>query len=58
VIQEMGLAKTIQVANVTGAAGAIGISQFSTNQKGDGQSLLTGGFGMVASFLLQSRWSR
>jgi putative tricarboxylic transport membrane protein len=45
------LATNIQVSNVGGAGGAIGMAQFVRNDKGAGNSMIIGGFGMVASFL-------
>ena len=51
VLIDSGLARNIVVNNVVGAGGGVGIAQFATGQKGDGRSLMVGGFGMVASFL-------
>lgn len=50
-LQEAGLARGVQVSNVPGAAGAIGLAQFIKNDRGSGSSFIVGGFGMVASFL-------
>ena len=51
VLAETGIARNVTVNNVVGAGGGVGIAQFATQQKGDGRSLMVGGFGMVASFL-------
>ncbi|HEX7126941.1 MAG TPA: tripartite tricarboxylate transporter substrate-binding protein [Thermodesulfobacteriota bacterium] len=50
-IEEARLARKVQVINVPGAAGAIGLAQFIKNDRGRGDALIVGGFGMVASFL-------
>lgn len=50
-IQTAGLAKTIQVTNVPGAGGTIGLAQFVNNAKGDGNSLMVCGLVMVGSIL-------
>jgi putative tricarboxylic transport membrane protein len=46
-----GAAKSVQVTNVPGAGGAIGIAQFVNNAKGDGNSLMVNGFVMVGALL-------
>jgi putative tricarboxylic transport membrane protein len=50
-LDKAGLAKGITVTNVPGAAGAIGLAQFIRTDKGTPNSMMVGGFGMVASFL-------
>jgi len=46
-----GIAKGVQVNNVTGAGGTIGLSQL-INAKGDGNQLMVNGFVMVGAILL------
>lgn len=46
-----GIAKGVQVNNVTGAGGTIGLSQL-INAKGDGSQLMVNGFVMVGAILL------
>ncbi len=46
-----GLAKNIQVTNVPGAGGAIGLAQFVNNAKGDPSALMVNGFVMVGSLI-------
>ncbi len=46
-----GIAKSVQVANVTGAGGTIGLAQL-INAKGDGSQLMVNGFVMVGAILL------
>lgn len=46
-----GIAKSVQVTNVTGAGGTIGLSQL-INAKGDGSQLMVNGFVMVGAILL------
>jgi putative tricarboxylic transport membrane protein len=46
-----GIAKGVQVANVTGAGGTIGLAQL-INAKGDGNQLMVNGFVMVGAILL------
>ena len=50
-IQAAGLAKTVQVTNVPGAGGTIGLAQFVNNAKGDPNSLMVCGLVMVGSIL-------
>ncbi len=47
-----GAAKSVQVYNVAGAGGTVGLAQFVTNAKGDGSQLLVNGFVMVGAILL------
>ena len=47
-----GIAKSVQVANVTGAGGTIGLAQLVTAGKGDGSQLMVNGFVMVGAILL------
>lgn len=46
-----GIAKSVQVTNVTGAGGTIGLAQL-INAKGDGHQLMVNGFVMVGAILL------
>lgn len=46
-----GLAKSVQVYNVTGAGGSIGIVQFVTTSKGDPHQLMVNGLVMVGALL-------
>jgi putative tricarboxylic transport membrane protein len=46
-----GVAKNIQVSNVPGAGGTIGLAQFVDTQKGKGDSLLVTGLVMVGAIL-------
>lgn len=47
-----GIAKSVQVNNVAGAGGTIGLAQFVTGAKGDGSQLMVNGFVMVGAILL------
>ena len=47
-----GAAKSVQVANVPGAGGTVGIAQFVTGAKGDGNQLMVNGFVMVGAILM------
>ena len=46
-----GIAKSVQVTNVTGAGGTIGLAQL-IGAKGDGHQLMVNGFVMVGAILL------
>lgn len=46
-----GLAKNVQVSNVPGAGGAIGLAQFVNTAKGDPTQLMVNGFVMVGSLI-------
>lgn len=46
-----GIAKSVQVTNVPGAGGAIGLAQFVNASKGDGSALMVNGFVMVGALL-------
>jgi putative tricarboxylic transport membrane protein len=46
-----GVAKSVQVINVTGAGGTVGLAQV-VNSKGDGNTLMVNGFVMVGAILL------
>lgn len=47
-----GLAKSVQVTNVPGAGGTIGLAQLVNSAKGDGSTLMVNGFVMVGAILL------
>jgi putative tricarboxylic transport membrane protein len=47
-----GIAKSVQVNNVNGAGGTIGLAQFVNGSKGDGSQLMVNGFVMVGAILL------
>ena len=49
---ESGAAKSVQVTNIPGAGGTIGIAQFVNNAKGDGNQLMVSGLVMVGAILL------
>jgi putative tricarboxylic transport membrane protein len=50
-LTEAGLAKSVQVANVPGAGGTIGIAQFVNNAKGDATQLMASGYVMVGAII-------
>jgi putative tricarboxylic transport membrane protein len=50
-LQSAGLASGVQVKNVSGAGGTIGLAQFVTRTKGRGSSLLVSGLIMVGAIL-------
>lgn len=47
-----GIAKSVQVTNVAGAGGTVGLAQFVNSAKGDGNQLMVNGFVMVGAILL------
>ncbi|MBN9063248.1 MAG: C4-dicarboxylate ABC transporter substrate-binding protein [Rhizobiales bacterium 65-9] len=47
-----GIAKSVQVTNVTGAGGMVGLAQLVNANKGDGNQLMVNGFVMVGAILL------
>ncbi len=50
-LQAGGLASGIQVVNVPGAGGTIGLAQFVSSKQGQGNALLTGGLVMLGAIL-------
>jgi putative tricarboxylic transport membrane protein len=52
VLTATGIAKSVQVTNVAGAGGSVGIAQFVNNAKGDPSQLMVNGFVMVGALLL------
>jgi putative tricarboxylic transport membrane protein len=50
-MQEAGLASGIQVVNIPGAGGTIGLAQFVSSKEGQGNALMTGGLVMLGAIL-------
>jgi putative tricarboxylic transport membrane protein len=50
-LTQSGIAKSVQVTNVPGAGGSIGIAQLVNNSKGDGNQLMVMGYVMVGALL-------
>ena len=50
-LQDAGLASGVQVVNVAGAGGTIGLAQFVTSKKRKGDAVLVGGLVMVGAIL-------
>src|SRR5918993_37160 len=50
-LTQSGIAKNVQVTNVPGAGGTIGIVQFVNSGKGDGSQLMVNGYVMVGAIL-------
>src|SRR5688572_29840401 len=46
-----GLAKSVQVVNVPGAGGSVGLAQLINSAKGDGRQLMVNGFVMVGALI-------
>ncbi|CAM3270073.1 putative tricarboxylic transport membrane protein [Paracoccus aminovorans] len=51
VMQEEGISKSVQVQNVPGAGGTIGLAQFASQNKGNPSALIVGGYVMVGAIL-------
>ena len=51
VMQEEGVSGNVQVTNVPGAGGTIGLAQFVNQAKGDPEQLIVGGYVMVGAIL-------
>ncbi|HRO12800.1 tripartite tricarboxylate transporter substrate binding protein [Amaricoccus sp.] len=51
VMQQEGISGNVQVTNVPGAGGTIGLAQFVTQSKGDPEDLIVGGYVMVGAIL-------
>ncbi|MBM1174422.1 Bug family tripartite tricarboxylate transporter substrate binding protein [Microvirga arabica] len=51
VLTQTGLAKSVQVVNVTGAGGTVGLAQFVNQAKGDPTQLMVNGITMVGAIL-------
>ena len=50
-LQEEGLVQNVQVVNVPGAGGTIGIAQFVNNNRGSANHLIVGGYVMVGAII-------
>ena len=51
VMQEDGISGSVQVQNVPGAGGTIGLAQFASQNKGNPDALIVGGYVMVGAIL-------
>lgn len=51
VLQDEGIASNVQVTNVPGAGGTIGLAQFVNQAQGDPSQLIVGGYVMVGAIL-------
>ena len=51
VMQEEGIGGNVQVTNVPGAGGTIGLAQFVNQDKGNPDALIVGGYVMVGAIL-------
>ena len=51
VMQEDGISPSVQVQNVPGAGGTIGLAQFASQNSGNDQALIVGGYVMVGAIL-------
>ncbi len=51
VMQEEGISPSAQVQNVPGAGGTIGLAQFASQNKGNADALIVGGYVMVGAIL-------
>jgi putative tricarboxylic transport membrane protein len=47
-----GIARSVQVSNVAGAGGSVGIAQFVNGAKGDGNQMMVNGFVMVGALAM------
>ena len=54
VMREEGIGGNVQVVNVPGAGGTIGLAQFVNQSKGDPDGLIVGGYVMVGAILTNS----
>ena len=50
-MQQEGISGNVQVTNVPGAGGTIGLAQFVNQAKGDPEGLIVGGYVMVGAIL-------
>ena len=50
-LQEAGIVANVQVTNVPGAGGTIGLAQFVNTAKGDPTQLIVGGYVMVGAII-------
>ena len=51
VLQEAGVSGNVQVTNVPGAGGTIGLAQFVNQSNGNPEALIVGGYVMVGAIL-------
>lgn len=51
VLQAEGISRTVQVVNVPGAGGTIGLAQFASQNRGNPDALIVGGYVMVGAIL-------
>ncbi len=51
VLQQEGISKSVQVVNVPGAGGTIGLAQFAAQNSGNDKALIVGGYVMVGAIL-------
>lgn len=51
-LTQAGIARSVQVTNVAGAGGSVGIAQFVNGAKGDGTQLMVNGFVMVGALAM------
>jgi putative tricarboxylic transport membrane protein len=51
VMQQEGISENVQVTNVPGAGGTIGLAQFVNQAEGDPEALIVGGYVMVGAIL-------
>lgn len=50
-LMQSGIARSVQVTNVTGAGGTVGLAQFVNGAKGDGSQLMVNGLVMVGAIM-------
>lgn len=51
VLQDAGISESVQVQNVPGAGGTVGLAQFASQAAGDPSQLIVGGYVMVGAIL-------
>ena len=51
VMQAEGISASVQVQNVPGAGGTVGLAQFASSTSGDASQLIVGGYVMVGAIL-------
>src|SRR5918999_4481486 len=51
VLQDEGISENVEVTNVPGAGGTIGLAQFVNQAEGDPEALIVGGYVMVGAIL-------
>jgi len=51
VLQDEGISSSVQVQNVPGAGGTIGLAQFASQNEGNANALIVGGYVMVGAIL-------